>query len=147
MLDQLLSEITPKDQEKVAIKMRVAVRIGDALSQRAMQKKELAAACELKGASMVTKWLSGGHNFTLDTLVDIAHALGMTVSDLVRPAEQRVIASRTVTVQVAAAASERRSGAAIEGAAFVGRSSSATKSTLLVSEPVYRYGQDQPCLA
>jgi transcriptional regulator with XRE-family HTH domain len=87
LLDAILAQITPKQQEKVAIKLRVATRIGNLLDERGLQKKQLAEQCELKGASMVTKWLSGGHNFTLDTLVDIAAVLGVSVADLVRPME------------------------------------------------------------
>lgn len=145
LLDKILSRITPKQQEKVAVKMRVAARIGDALEARGMQKKELAAACELKGASMVTKWLSGGHNFTLDTLVDIAFAVGISVADMVRPAEQKVFFSRTITLHVSADASARRS-MPVEDAAFVSRSSSVSGSTTMVSEPLYHYGLQQPCL-
>ncbi len=145
ILDALLAQITPKEQEKVAIKMRIAVRIADRIEELRMQKKELAAACDQKGSSMITKWLSGGHNFTVDTLVDIGFALGVSVADLVRPAEQRVFFSRTITIHVAADASARRS-MPVEDAAFVSRSSSATGSATTVSEPLYHYGLKQPCL-
>ena len=145
ILDELLAQITPKDQEKVAIKMRIAVRIADRLEELRMQKKTLALACDLKGSSMITKWLSGGHNFTVDTLVDIGFALGMSVADLVRPAEQKVFFSRTITIQVAADAGARRA-MHVGDAAFVSRSSSASGGTTMVSEPLYHYGLKQPCL-
>ena len=142
LLDKILSRITPKQQEKVAIKMRVAARIGDALEARSMQKKELAAACDLKGASMVTKWLSGGHNFTLDTLVDIAFALGVSVADLVRPAEQKVVSSRSITVILSAPLSGPRASIVTRGE-LVGRAS-ASGTANLVGEPVFQYGKTQP---
>ena len=145
ILDELLAQITPKEQEKVAIKMRIAVRIADRLEELRMQKKELAAACDLKGSSMVTKWLSGGHNFTVDTLVDIAFALGLSVADLVRPAGQRVFFSHTVVIQ-APPPGERRT-VPMDDMAFVGRSSNATDSFTLLSEPLFHYGRQQPCLA
>lgn len=146
ILDELLKQITPKEQEKVAIKMRIAVRIADRLEELRMQKKELAGQCDLKGSSMVTKWLSGGHNFTVDTLVDIAYALGLSVADLVRPAGQRVFFARTLTIQVPAQSNERRT-IQMDDASFIGRASNAIGTTTMVSEPLYLYGQKQPCLA
>lgn len=146
ILDELLARITPQQQEKVSIKMLVAVRIADRLGDLRMQKKELAKACGLKGSSMVTKWLSGGHNFTLDTLVDIGHALGMSVADLLHAEEEKVVFSTTVIVQAPAITQERRT-MPLGGTALVGRSSNCVGSVPLVSEPLYHYGQKQPCFA
>ncbi|MCL4282151.1 MAG: helix-turn-helix domain-containing protein [Flavobacteriales bacterium] len=146
ILDELLAQITPQQQEKVSIKMRAAVRIADRLEELRMQKKELAEACGLKGSSMVTKWLSGGHNFTLDTLVDIGHALGMSVADLLRAEEEKVVFSTTVIVQAPALSQERQTVAMGE-MAFVSRSSNAAGAVPMVSDPVYHYGQQKPCLA
>jgi transcriptional regulator with XRE-family HTH domain len=143
LLDKILSRITPKQQEKVAIKMRVAARIGDALEARGMQKKELAASCELKGSSMVTKWLSGGHNFTLDTLVDIAFALGISVADLVRPAEQKVVSSRSMTLRLAAPLTGARVTTVYQGE-LIGRAS-ASGNVSMVGEPAKHYGMHRSC--
>lgn len=146
ILNELLAGITPQQQEKVSLKMQIAVRIADRLGELRMQKKELAKACGLKGSSMVTKWLSGGHNFTLDTLVDISHALGVGVADLLRTEEQKVVFSTTVIVQAPALSQERKTVAMGE-MAFVGRSSNAAGAVPMVSDPVYHYGQQKPCLA
>lgn len=145
MLDAILAQITPKQQEKVAIKLRVATRIGNLLDERGMQKKQLAEQCELKGASLVTKWLSGGHNFTLDTLVDIAAVLGVTVADLVRPMENKVIFSKSVNIIVAAQGTVPRE-AHLAGGELVSRSR-ATGTTNTVSEPMFLYGTHQHCYA
>lgn len=145
LLDKILARITPQEQEKVAIKMRVAASIADLLEERGMQKKQLAELCGLKGSSMVTKWLYGAHNFTLDTLVDIASAFGVSVAHLVRPAEQRVVSSRTVTIHVSADAGTR-SPMPFSEVAFVSRSSSAIGGSTLVSDSLYHYGIQQPCL-
>lgn len=143
ILDELLARITPQQQEKVSIKMLVAVRIADRLGDLHMQKKELAKACGLKGSSMVTKWLSGGHNFTLETLVDIAFALGVSVADLVRPAEQKVVSSQTITVLLSAPLSGPRASIVPQGE-LVGRAS-ASGIASLVGEPVFHYGKVQSC--
>lgn len=146
ILNELLAGITPQQQEKVSLKMQIAVRIADRLGELRMQKKELAKACGLKGSSMVTKWLSGGHNFTLDTLVDISHALGVGVADLLRTEEQKVVFSTTVIIQAPALTQERRT-VSFGDTSLVGRSSNATGNVALVGEPLYHYGQKQPCLA
>ena len=146
LLDRILSEITPQERNKVWLKMHIAVRIADLLKEKGLRKKDLAEACGLKGASMVTKWLSGGHNFTLDTLVDISHAFGVSVAELVRQEEQKVVFSSTVVVQVPALSPEQRT-IKMGDAAFVGRSSNAIGSITVVSEPHFNYGQQQPCLA
>jgi transcriptional regulator with XRE-family HTH domain len=145
LLDAILAQITPKQQEKVAIKLRVATRIGNLLDERGLQKKQLAEQCELKGASMVTKWLSGGHNFTLDTLVDIAAVLGVSVADLVRPMENRVVFSKTVNVIVAAQVTVPRE-ANLAGGELVSRSR-AMGTTNTASEPIFLYGTPQHCYA
>ncbi len=146
ILDELLAQITPMEQEKVAIKMRIAVRIAERLEELRMQKKDLASACDLKGSSMITKWLSGGHNFTVDTLVDIGFALGVSVADLLRATEEKVVFSTTVIVQAPALSQERRT-VAMGYTAFVGRSSNVASSAPMVSEPVYNYGRQPTCLA
>lgn len=145
ILDELLAGITLQQQEKVSLKMQIAVRIADRLGELRMQKKELAKACGLKGSSMVTKWLSGGHNFTLDTLVDISHALGLSVADLLRAEEEKVVFSSTVIVQAPALTQERRT-MPLGDTSLVGRSSNATGGVSVVSEPAYHYGQKEPCL-
>lgn len=145
ILDELLAGITLQQQEKVSLKMQIAVRIADRLGELRMQKKELAKACGLKGSSMVTKWLSGGHNFTLDTLVDISQALGLSVADLLRAEEEKVVFSSTVIVQAPALTQERRT-MPFGDTSLVGRSSNATGGVSVVSEPAYHYGQKEPCL-
>jgi len=146
LIEQILAQVTPQQRDKVWLKMHLAVRIADLLKAKKLRKKDLAEACGLKGSSMVTKWLSGGHNFTVDTLVDISHALGVSVAELVRTEEEKVVFSTTVIVQ-APALSQERQPMSLGAVAFVGRSSNATGAVPLVSEPVSQYGHQKPCLA
>ena len=44
-----------------------------------------------KNPSEVTKWLSGTQNFTIDTLAEIATALGVSVSELFVPKQLETI--------------------------------------------------------
>lgn len=87
LLDKLLAEITPQERDKVWLKMQVAASIADLIDEKGLRKEDLAKACRLKDSTQVTQWLSGGHNFTVDTLVDISHALGVHVVDLVGTVE------------------------------------------------------------
>lgn len=78
-LDQLLDEITPLEQEKTNIKMLLAVRIADAMAAKNWKNKDLLKAVGGNNPSVITKWLSGTHNFTTDTLVEIGSALGISL--------------------------------------------------------------------
>ena len=73
-MKELLKQITPEQQARTNKKMRIASIIADALEKSGIAKKEFAQKVGRK-PSEVTKWLSGTHNFTLDTLTDIERVL------------------------------------------------------------------------
>ncbi len=81
-LDKLLDEITPLEQEMTDAKMLLAVRIADAMEVRNWKNKDLLKAVGRDNPSVITKWLSGTHNFTTDTLVEIGSALGISLLNL-----------------------------------------------------------------
>lgn len=58
------------------VKEWVALKIKDRLYQYNMQKKDLAFIMGSQ-PSEVSKWVSGNHNFTLETLVKIEKALNI----------------------------------------------------------------------
>lgn len=74
LLSGLLSEIAPEDQEKTNKRMLLAARIDKAREKKGRSKKELAAQLG-KRPSEISKWLSGTHNFTTDTLFDLERIL------------------------------------------------------------------------
>ena len=74
-LSDLLSEISPKEQAKTNYRMMLAAKIDQARIRKGWSKKELADKLG-KRPSEVTKWLSGKHNFTSDTLFDLQYLLG-----------------------------------------------------------------------
>jgi len=76
LLDNLLAEITPEEQARTDRKMHIASIIADALTAKGMAKKQFAQKVGRK-PSEITKWLSGTHNFTLDTLTDIEQVLNI----------------------------------------------------------------------
>lgn len=76
VLEEFLSLSNPEELARTENRMVLAAKIGDALTAKGIGKKQFA---EMVGQnpSVITKWLSGGHNFTVDTLTDIQRVLGV----------------------------------------------------------------------
>ncbi|MCU0467567.1 MAG: helix-turn-helix domain-containing protein [Arcicella sp.] len=81
LLDNLLAEITPEQQARTDRKMRIACIIDDAMKAKGLGKKQFADKVGRK-PSEITKWLSGTHNFTVETLADIERVLGVRILNL-----------------------------------------------------------------
>ena len=73
-LKERLAQISDLQYQKVARRMRTAVQIDEAMKARNISRKELA---DMMGRrpSEITKWLSGDHNFTSDTLAELSYYL------------------------------------------------------------------------
>ncbi len=69
-----LEEDSRLNYEKTATLMRFAAQIDDALKAKGMSQRDLATKLG-KQPSVISKWLSGTHNFTADTLMDIQDVL------------------------------------------------------------------------
>jgi ribosome-binding protein aMBF1 (putative translation factor) len=83
LLDNLLAEITPEQQAPTDRKMRIACMIDDAMKAKGLGKKQFADKVGRK-PSEITKWLSGTHNFKIETLTDIERILGIRILNLSR---------------------------------------------------------------
>ena len=81
LLDNLLAEITPEQQARTDRKMRIACIIDDAMKAKGLGKKQFADKVGRK-PSEITKWLSGTHNFTIETLADIERVLEIRILNL-----------------------------------------------------------------
>ena len=57
-------------------RMQLAVKIADTLEIKGWSKKDLADRMH-KNPSEVSRWLSGSHNFTIDTLCSIEEVLNV----------------------------------------------------------------------
>ena len=73
---QILARITPEQRARTFKQMSIAVRIADALEAKGWSKSEFASHMNQQ-PSVVTRWLSGTQNFTIDTLSDIEEMLGV----------------------------------------------------------------------
>jgi ribosome-binding protein aMBF1 (putative translation factor) len=78
LLDELLREITPREQARTSHRLVRAARIADALAAKGWNQRQLAEALGRK-PSEIKKWLSGTHNFTIDTLSDLEEVLGVVL--------------------------------------------------------------------
>lgn len=74
-----------KEIEKVQLetKFNLASNIELLLKNKGISKSEFAARMG-KSPSEISKWLSGKHNFTIDTLMEIAHALKVDITELLK---------------------------------------------------------------
>ena len=77
-LDGLLSSISPRDQEQTDYKMKLAAKIFEGVKKKGWTQTQFAEVMG-KSVSLISRWLSGTHNFTVDTLVDIQHVLGINL--------------------------------------------------------------------
>ncbi len=76
-------EQTPKLQQTITHKkMMLSVKIIERMKQLKWKKLDLVHSLEKNNPSIITKWLSGTHNFTIETLFEIEEVLGITLVDL-----------------------------------------------------------------
>lgn len=80
LLNELLDSITPEEQAKTDKKMILATKIANAIKAKGLKKSEFAETLG-KQPSEISKWLSGTHNFTIDTLMDIERVLSIQLLD------------------------------------------------------------------
>lgn len=99
-IDSLMSEITPLEMQETKDRMKLAAYIEDLVRAKGWNNSDFAMKVKKK-PSVITKWFSGTHNFTMDTLTLISYKLGITVNDLFeREAPKIYVVSRsTVSVK------------------------------------------------
>jgi transcriptional regulator with XRE-family HTH domain len=97
VLDEFLSLGTPEELARTESRMMLAAKIADAMAEKKIGKKQFA---ELVGQSpsVITKWLSGGHNFTVDTLTDIQRVLNVRLLALEEKPVAQIIYQVNVNV-------------------------------------------------
>ena len=74
ILDDFFSVTDAKAYAKTEKNMLLAMRIDKAIKAKGLNKTKFANKMGVQ-ASVITRWLSGAHNFTTDTLFDIEEAL------------------------------------------------------------------------
>lgn len=81
LIQKLSDAITPQEQDQTDYKMKLAAKIYQAMKSLGMTQTQFAEAMG-KPVSLISRWMSGTHNFTVDTLVDIQRVLGISLLDV-----------------------------------------------------------------
>ena len=68
ILEDVLSNISKTALMQTERKMLLAIKIADAIESKGYSKSEFAKKIN-KNNSEISKWISGTHNFTFDTLI------------------------------------------------------------------------------
>lgn len=94
IIDEMFNEIPNEDFEKTNKKMKLAIKIADAIKNNGWKKSEFAKIAKQQ-PSVISKWLSGTHNFTTDTLIDLENILNIKLLHVDQKSES-VIYKRSV---------------------------------------------------
>lgn len=115
ILDKLLALSKPEELERTQNRMMLAAKIYDVMTAKGIGKKQLAEKIGCS-PSVITKWLSGKHNFTVDTLTDIQRVLGVRLLAL---GEKQVVQNEyRITINVAASYSQPQKAIQPTGRSF-----------------------------
>jgi transcriptional regulator with XRE-family HTH domain len=95
-VSELRAKADPAIISKARKLMILSAKIEDAMDKRGLNKSSFA---QLMGVqpSVITKWLSGTHNFTIETLFDIEHRLGISLLAL-EDGKQEIIMQYAVMI-------------------------------------------------
>lgn len=85
-----LEQVRPAIRKEVSYSFDIAKRINDILERKRCSQADLARATGKK-TSLVCRWLSGTHNFTIRTIAEIEAALG---EDIISVKQNHRILSR-----------------------------------------------------
>ncbi len=100
LIDEIFESISLKEEKRIKSKMLLSAKIEDAMKAKGWNKTKLLEATDQNNASVATKWFSGTHNFTFDTLFDIQEALGINLLN-VNDVSDEVVIKYHIVVQSA----------------------------------------------
>jgi transcriptional regulator with XRE-family HTH domain len=86
-LEELRNETSPQMSQQISKRMKLAAQIDDVLMSRGLTNQEFAFMMGKK-PSEITRWLSGTHNFTTETLWEIERVLNIQLLTSSVPAEK-----------------------------------------------------------
>ncbi|GAB2683459.1 hypothetical protein GCM10027037_00350 [Mucilaginibacter koreensis] len=90
IIDEILDKVDPLDSKKVEDRLLLAARIGDLIAEKGLSKKQFAGLMGQE-PSVVSKWLSGTHNFTQDTLSAISFRLNVPMAEFYREKQEPIV--------------------------------------------------------
>lgn len=89
IMDKVFNETSGDESDKIRNRMLLAAKIEDGMKAAGIKKSFLAEKLK-KQPSVITKWLSGTHNFTAETLWDIEKVLDIKLIDIEKAREEQV---------------------------------------------------------
>lgn len=101
LLDSMLEKITPEEQQNIDRKMMLAAKIYDAMKAKGWNQTIFAREMG-KQPSEISKWLSGTHSFTSDTLWAIGDKLGVDLLPV--KAAQKIVEVKYLPIIITAPA-------------------------------------------
>ena len=97
LIKTILSEASPVKRMQNKNRVALACRIDDLIKAKGYSNSTFAEKIG-KQPSVITKWLSGTHNFTTDTLDEIAYYLGVETAYLMQPQQVQIIYQKSIQV-------------------------------------------------
>lgn len=77
-LQEIFNEIPVEKREETRLSYAISNRLAALMQERGLNKKQLAEALG-KRPNEITRWLSGGHNFTISTLAMLSTFFGKSI--------------------------------------------------------------------
>jgi hypothetical protein len=90
IIGEMLDKVSPLDNKKVEDRLLLAARIGDLIAEKGLSKKQFADLMDQE-PSVISKWLSGTHNFTQDTLSAISYKLNIPMMEYYREKQAPIV--------------------------------------------------------
>ena len=103
LLDSMLDKISPELQKNIDRKMMLAAKIYDAMKAKGWNQKTFSEEMG-KQQSEISRWLSGTHTFTSDTLWTIGDKLGIELLPV--DEKQKVVEVKYVPIVIKAVTPE-----------------------------------------
>ncbi len=97
LIKTILSEASPVKRMQNKNRVALACRIDDLIKSKGYSYSAFANKMD-RQPSVITKWLSGTHNFTIDTLDEIAYYLGVETAYLMQPEKVQIVYRKTIEV-------------------------------------------------
>ena len=98
LIKKLMAEASPLERKKNKVRVEIACRIDDLIKEKKYSYIEFSKIVG-KQPSEVSKWVSGSHNFTLDTLAEIAFSLNIELFELFSEEKPKVVFRNRIEVK------------------------------------------------
>lgn len=81
VIADILAQIDEKELARIRRRMMLAAKIEEAMKRKGYNQRRFAKMMG-KSPTVISEWLSGDRNFTIDTLTDIEEVLGVHLLDV-----------------------------------------------------------------